>query len=422
LVSYPNQERITPVENEQLFTAAQTIAKEIQTHAIKEVDGSVYWIGLDYIPNVERFQFQPLNGSLYSGNCGIALFLAALDYVGGSSQFHDLAMDALHYTCKILHTPDAELTQRFTKNIGIGGASGLGSILYALVKISSFLKEPILIEDAQRFANLITLDLIAADRALDVLGGAAGGLLGLLALYEKTTQQSVLEQAIACGQHLLEHRISIAGSPRSWKTFAEQPLTGFSHGAAGIAYALLRLYAVTQDNAYLEAACEGIAYEHSVFSRSAANWPDFRTFNQANGQAGFGVSWCHGAPGIGLARLGGLAILETDEILQDIEVALQTTQKYGLQGVDHLCCGNLGRCEVLLLAAQKLGRPELRYAAQNRATWVVNKAQQSGGYQLFANLPNHVFSPSFFQGISGIGYELLRLAFPETLPSVLLWE
>jgi lantibiotic modifying enzyme len=38
------------------------------------------------------------------------------------------------------------------------------------------------------------------------------------------------------------------------------------------------------------------------------------------------------------------------------------------------------------------------------------------------NLPKGVFSPSFFQGTAGIGYELLRLAYSEVLPSVLLWE
>lgn len=31
-------------------------------------------------------------------------------------------------------------------------------------------------------------------------------------------------------------------------------------------------------------------------------------------------------------------------------------------------------------------------------------------------------SPGFFQGAAGIGYELLRLAHPDHLPSVLLWE
>lgn len=423
IVSTPHteEEQSLSANSEQLLAAANTIAQEISSRVIVDADGSISWISLSYIPNVERFQLQPLDESLYNGNCGIALFLAALDYLRGSNQYRNLTLGTLQYTCKVLHLGNTDLAQRFAKNIGIGGTSGLGSIIYSLVKISHFLQEPALIEEAQGFANLITPELIAADRQLDVMGGAAGAILGLLALYCKTGEQAVFDKAVACGQHLLEHRISIKGSPKAWKSFDDQPLTGFSHGAAGIAYALLRLYSVTQNGNYLEAACDGIAYERSVFSTIAANWPDFRSFKQ-NAQPEFMVGWCHGATGIALGRLGGLSILETDEIHQDIEVALQTTQKYGLQGVDHLCCGHLGRCEVLLLGTQKLSRPELLTMAQKRAAWVLARAEQAGGYQLFANLPNHVFNPGFFQGTAGIGYELLRLAYPEALPSVLLWE
>jgi len=32
------------------------------------------------------------------------------------------------------------------------------------------------------------------------------------------------------------------------------------------------------------------------------------------------------------------------------------------------------------------------------------------------------YAPALFQGLSGIGYELLRLAHPSTLPSVLTWS
>jgi lantibiotic modifying enzyme len=134
------------------------------------------------------------------------------------------------------------------------------------------------------------------------------------------------------------------------------------------------------------------------------------------------VTWCHGAPGIGLARLGCLSIYQTDEILQDVEVALTTTQKYGLWGVDHLCCGNFGRLELLLVASQKLSRPQLLETTQKQAAWVVTQTEKTGAYRLFGNLSNQVFSPSFFQGTAGIGYELLRLAYPEVLPAVLLWD
>jgi lantibiotic modifying enzyme len=108
-----------------------------------------------------------------------------------------------------------------------------------------------------------------------------------------------------------------------------------------------------------------------------------------------------------------------------VEVALQTTQKYSLQGVDHLCCGNFGRIELLVVAFQKLSRPDLLETAKKQAAWLIAQAEKNSAYKLFPNLPTHefsAFSPSFFRGTAGIGYELLRLAYPEALPSVLLWE
>jgi type 2 lantibiotic biosynthesis protein LanM len=415
--------QITPLTSSQLLQKAQAIAGEIQERAFSDASGHINWIGLNYVPNAERFQFQPLGHSLYDGSCGIALFLAALDRVTGHTQFQNLALDALKPLRRILQTSNHLFAEKFTRRIGMGGATGIGSIIYSLVKISQFLQDTTLLEDACLAANLLTPELIAADRQFDVMGGAAGAILGLLTLYTQTGKPAVLDKAINCGQHLLEHRVSVDDKPKAWKTLGEKPLTGFSHGAAGIAYALFQLYAVTQDHTYLKAAQEGIAYERSVFSTAAANWPDFRAIDEdPNRQTGFMVTWCHGAPGIGLARLGCLSIYQTDEILQDVEVALTTTQKYGLWGVDHLCCGNFGRLELLLVASQKLSRPQLLETTQKQAAWVVTQAEKTGAYRLFGNLSNQVFSPSFFQGTAGIGYELLRLAYPEVLPAVLLWD
>ncbi|MBD2255227.1 type 2 lanthipeptide synthetase LanM family protein [Nostoc parmelioides] len=417
------EESLLPLSSEQLIQEARKIATELEARAIQDADGSLNWIGMGFVPEAESFQLQVLGDGLYDGRCGVALFLAGLYQVTQEPRFSELALRVLQPLRRQLEMLDSDAQQRFARLTGIGGATGLGSIIYALVKVNQFLEDGTLLTDALRFASWITPELIVADRQLDIIGGAAGTILGLLSLYEVTAETTVVEKAIACGENLLDQQVSEDGVPKAWNTVVKRPLTGFSHGAAGIAYALLRLYSVTQDSNYLEAACDGIAYERSVFSTSAANWPDFRSFTQQNGQAAFtAVSWCYGATGIGLGRLGGLSILETDEIHQDIEVALQTTQKYGLQGVDHLCCGHLGRCEVLLLGAKKLSRPELLTMAQERAVWVVARAKQAGGYQLFTNLPNHVFNPGFFQGTAGIGYELLRLAHPEALPSVLLWE
>lgn len=415
--AYLNLNAVAPLSQEQMMELAVTIAQDLQQRAIRGADGSATWIGLGYMPNADRFQLQPMADGLYDGRCGVALFLAALEAVTGGVGFRDLALEALQPLRKVLQNSDLKYQQKFAERTGIGGAMGLGSIIYALVRISQFLGEPALVEDAKQVAHLMNPEAIGVDRHFDVMDGTAGAILGLLALHNVTAEPTVLKQAITCGNHLLNNRVASDTSPRAWLTLNGKLLTGFSHGAAGIAYALLRLYKTTQESVFLEAAEEAIAYERSVFSPEAGNWPDFR-----GKKPSLVTNWCHGAPGIGLARLGSLSVLDTCEIRHEIEVALNTTQQHSLQGVDRLCCGNFGRIEVLLVAAHQLSRPELLEAAQKRAAWVVTRAAQADSFELFPHLHKDIFNPGFFLGTAGIGYELLRLAYPSLLPSVLLWE
>jgi lantibiotic modifying enzyme len=253
--------------------------------------------------------------------------------------------------------------------------------------------------------------------------------LGLLALNEVSSDALVLQRAVDCGRHILA----------AYRPGPTHPLCGFSHGAAGIAYALLRLYGATGEAAFFVAAQEAIVYEASVFVGSEGNWPDLRPAapgrpGAGERQAAFRVAWCHGAAGIGLARLGGLPWLDTPAVRRDLDVALKATQDAlaaaadaanaagASADADHLCCGQMGRIELLLAAGERLGRPALVEAARRQAAWVVAQAEQLGGYRLSSVLPRGVHSPGFFQGAAGLGYELLRLADPERLPSVLLWH
>jgi type 2 lantibiotic biosynthesis protein LanM len=415
-----NVESAPLLSSAQLVEEARAIANALEKTAIIDPDGSVNWIGLSYVPEAERFRLQVLDSGLYDGRCGVALFLAALDKVAGEPRSRDLALRTLQPLRRQIQTFDLESQQRMARLMGIGGGAGLGSLIYALVKVSQFLGDETLLADAQALADWMTPELIAADKKLDIMSGAAGAILGLLSLHKVTKNTTVLEKAIACGQHLLSYQVSYKGAPKAWQTLGEQPLTGFSHGTAGISYALLQLYTATQNQDYYEAALAGIEYERSVFSESQANWPDFRSV-ELNQPPGFPVRWCHGAAGIGLGRLGSLGIIDFPEIEREIEIALQTTQNYSLQDSDHLCCGNLGRIEVLLVGAQRCSRSDWHQAALQNAANVVARAKQTGAYQMFTNLPSSVFHPSLFRGTAGIGYELLRLA-TDNLPSVLLWD
>ena len=78
--------------------------------------------------------------------------------------------------------------------------------------------------------------------------------------------------------------------------------------------------------------------------------------------------------------------------------------------------------ETLLVAAHKLDRPDLLKFLHQAVTHIVTQAQAQGTFTLFPDLPPKVYNPGFFHGATGIGYELLRIAYPSLLPSVLLWE
>ena len=54
---------------------------------------------------------------------------------------------------------------------------------------------------------------------------------------------------------------------------------------------------------------------------------------------------------------------------------------------------------------------------------VVRRATSTGAYGLRLDpRENRCFQPGFLRGLSGIGYELLRLARPPELPSVLAFQ
>ncbi len=409
--------QLSSLNSDELLEEAIEIGNSLVANAIQTGNGCK-WIDLDYMFKANRYQLQPLNDSLYMGRAGVSLFLAALGKITGKPEFQEVAKAALSPLGQSLKK--AEVRQEILRSEF--GLLGIGGMIYSLLKISQFLQEQTFLEDAQQAAKLLTKEVIATDDKLDIMWGVAGAISGLLTLYDQTGEQGVLNKAIACGEHLLSKRTHTV--PRAWVTIeSNKPLTGFSHGASGISLSLLRLYAATSNIAYLEAAKEAIEYERSVFDKSVRNWPDFRLSEETN-KIKFLHTWCHGSAGIGLARLGGLSILQTEEIYSDINIALETTQKYGIPStdIDHLCCGHLGRNELFVVASQKLGNQEWLKAAIKQAAWVVNKAKQNRAYAFLPHFPNSIYSPNFFKGNAGVGYQLLRLVYPKSLPSVLILE
>lgn len=401
--------------NEIFIAEADKIAEELSRYAIRRGPGAA-WIGLDWLGDSEVFQLTSLGPELYNGASGISVFLAAHASVTERKSSVELALAGLSHLRKNLRSRNAA---RMARSLGVGGATGMGSIVYALTVISNLLHDRDLLADAQVAADLFTDDLIAADKQLDVMGGSAGGILGLLRLYRDTQSSDVLRRATKCGEHLLAQRRVGPEGHRAWSGQGSPPqgLTGMSHGAAGFAYAFASLASATGRDEFAKAASECIAFENRSYDAERNNWPDFR----ADGEPGWPCQWCHGAPGIGLARIATIKRggLNSKLLATDIQNALVGVERGWPGAVDTLCCGTLGSIEFFSEAGRTLGRSDLRELASRRLMALLEAAASTGDFRW--NSGNRQFNLGLFRGLAGVGYTSLR-RIDDSLPNVLIWE
>jgi type 2 lantibiotic biosynthesis protein LanM len=408
----------TPVKRNQLMDAARAVGDRLCELAHWEKE-EIFWIGLTLVRERE-WAITSASLDLYSGMSGIVLFLAYLGTLTRNRRYTDLA----HAGLLSLQKQGRALA---TRSVEPGTFNGLGGMLYLYAHLGACWNDTEILAEAEKMCSWI-IGNIERDNAYDIISGSAGGILSLLALYHVTSSLVVLHTALQLGDHLLAHAQVMSGGMGWPSPLAKHPLTGFSHGAAGIAFSLLRLAEVSGEQRFRDAALAAIAYERSLFSPQMRNWPDLReeTMRSVGLEVGSTVThpalyrmamWCHGAPGIGLARLASLHCLDDAAVRDEIEVALGTTLAQGF-GMNHcLCHGDLGNLDVVLTASQVLG--ERRYREEvDRLTAMILASIEHQGWS--TGVPLGTETPGLMTGIAGIGYELLRLAEPDKVPSVLL--
>lgn len=413
--SYPLTKTQIQADREQLLVAACKIGDRLDTLALRGEE-DVSWIGLTLI-NERYWSLLPLGLDLYDGGLGVALFLAYLGAIAQQERYTNLAQVALTSILRQVENAKPFLT-------AIGGFTGWGAIIYTLTHCSILWHQPELLAKAEEFVELLP-GLIDKDEKLDIISGAAGCIGSLLCLYSCSPSERTLAAAIQCGDRLIAlAQPMIQGMGWLAEGMGNKPLTGFSHGTAGIAWALLELAAVTGEERFRKTALGAIAYERSLFSVDVGNWPDLREFENtlrtgSKGPISFMTAWCHGAAGIGLGRLRSLSHLDDTELRQEIDTALRTTLTQGF-GMNHsLCHGDLGNLEFLLQASIILDEPQWQ-AQVNRLSSIILESINQRGW--LCGVPLGVETPGLMTGLAGIGYELLRLAEPMQVPSVLLLE
>jgi lantibiotic modifying enzyme len=391
---------------------SRTIGLQLAREATELPDGSITW-GRGYDSDFAAI----CDAGIFNARLGEALYFAALFKATRDPSFESICMRAAVSLCGKLEA--VESARSLVRRLGVG-LTGVGSIIYAFVRISEFLGRSDLLTYAARAAAAISRETIENENKLEVFFGTAGALLGFLALAD-TGNQDAAERAIWCGRHLLERRILDPRSgARAWATSAQVPWAGFAHGSSGIAHALLKLALRVGDDRYYEAAIEAFSFERTVYSEEIQDWPDF--VDQPPDRIITG--WCHGAPGIGLSRLSALDMLrpcDESDIAHDLRLALARTTACRAAGTDSLCCGTFGRVDFLLEAGSRLRNSSAIAAAYSLAETALRRSKP-GGFSLAPPDEKPHWGTGLWQGLAGIGYLMLRLSEPSTYPSILRFD
>lgn len=384
--------------------AADALHRRIADEAVWNEDGTPGWMIRSAAE--DRLTVRTSDVEFYDGLGGLATFFASLHVHGSVSEARTLAIETID--------PVRENYEQAAPQLD-SGMAGLAGAVYGLCKTGHLLDDPEILRAAVDATELLVPDGDDSSDAFDVLGGSAGALLATLAVYDAVGADRLVDRAIEIGDHLLEHRTQTHTEYRGWpSTASSKSLTGFSHGATGIAYALTRLYDACERPRFRDAAEEALRYERAVYSAEHANWPDYRPDAQGRMDA-----WCHGRTGALLGRIGIRKLGHFDEIVDLSALDRVTTDVRGSQ--DQLCCGNAGRASTLLEAWKHTGDETYRRRAEDLVTAVLERRSENGCFAFPTHTPR-LYNPSLFMGAAGVGHALLRVESPESVDCLLLFE
>lgn len=370
------------------------------------------WISpaMEFYDNRWQVVHRSFGPDIYNGTSGIALFLAHLYKFTHESIYKDTAKAALNNARETLN-----LINETTKT---GFYAGEVGIAYVFETCATLLNDESLQDEANILLEKITQHT-PVENSIDVMMGSAGAIPALLNFKSEKKRNDLSNLAVTHGDLLLDiaNRSNTHWTWDTMKVQEQKPLTGFVHGASGIAWAFLELFKSTNDIKYLEAAEKAINYEQSCFDENYQNWPDYRDQSWKDGdnkEPGYGVAWCHGAGGIGLSRLRAFEITGNNTYKKQAETAIKTTsntlEKSNMYyGSDFsLCHGVTGNAELLLYASEVFGQQDYRNFATNQVLWGIDEYERKGdGWPCGVMGAKEV--PNLFLGIAGIGYFLLRL-------------
>ena len=338
---------------------------------------------------------------IYGGNAGLLLFLENAAAVLRDPHAHDVADNlARGLLATRRKTDDGHLT--WMKGMTEGATSlyvGDAGVGQAFLVRALLRDDKNALQTATEVGDSIIArgkpdgDKLSWDRQVEIIYGASGTILFLLDLGEATKEARFVDAAKAAGYWLIsqaktETKKSDDGVEQRllswrWAIGGNRPYVNFSHGTAGVAYALARVGAVAKDAACAQAALDGAAWlgQQAMKEGDHVSWPVIAGINKATG------GWCHGAPGTGRLYLllhqitGEQCYLDTARASARWVMAQAPASNEAAASPafpPSFCCGVAGVVDFFCDLYRATGEGEFRSFAQRAGDYLIAAAKPDG--------------------------------------------
>jgi lantibiotic modifying enzyme len=385
-------------------------ANWILSREVDETPKAGYWPSRADLPIEEKCD-------LYYGNAGTLVFLHELNRAAGREEYAEAMQRGVRFLDENL--PNVKL---------YGLYEGVAGIASSLAQLSEN-------RDATVVCSKAIDDLIAGAKKEpdggvrwndenDIISGSAGIGLTLLSLGQEQRRSELINLAVQAGTDLLSRSV-LTPHGRYWshKIGAEKQYPNFSHGTAGIAYFLLKLYEQTGEKRFLDAAIDGANYLHSIASLNAPTrcllpheLPEQNDL--------FYLGWCHGPAGTDCFFYELFAVTKDPQWKTFANAAAESLLQSGIpEKQTPGYWNNISRCcGAVAIGEFFLARYRLTKAASDRAfairigEYLKSRAQAEGGGLKWIQAENRIepdnlqAQTGLMQGAAGIGLFFIHLA------------
>lgn len=375
------------------------MACQIGDYLIEEATWSedqktVSWLTIQSHENT--WNVMPMSINLYDGLAGIALFFTQLYKETKQMKYKVAAQATIESAFQTFKQPQGLISAFF----------GECSLLYTLHKIKEIESNPKYEEQIKNIQSKL-LQEIKKDKELDFLSGSAGIISLTVSLYNETKEEIYKDIIQAYVQHLLSSS-DIQNGNRVWvNRHINTRLGGLSHGASGIGLALYAAGKALNNQHLIETSFETLDYEKELFV-PGEGWRDMRSEMPHCKH-----SWTHGTTGIGISHL----LNNKEKYAHIVQGAFKVLEKQEKKQNNSLKDGNSGDIELYLLAGQRLKDDRYNAKALSLAEEILRNITTKLDYGVENVLDFE--AKGLFNGVAGIGYQLLRVNNPDEVPSIL---